>query len=63
MSILFNEIFEAVLAGQQTEVEAKVQQAINERLGSADILNKGLISAMQEVGLRYERGRRGSLRD
>ncbi len=56
MSSTLEAAFEAVIAGQKDEVVAKVQQAIDEQVAPEKILNSALISAMREVGDRFERG-------
>lgn len=56
MSELLEEIFNAVLAGNQDEAEAKVRRAMEVPLSPEDILKKGLVAAMREVGDRFERG-------
>ncbi len=49
-------IKEAVISGNKAGAAAGVQQALNEGLEPAKILNEGLIPAMAEVGLRFENG-------
>jgi len=49
-------INEKVIAGDDTEVALQVQQAIAAGIDPGIILNDGLISAMNEVGKRFERG-------
>ncbi len=56
MTATLEEIFEAVLAGNQSEVEDKVKKALEETISPEQILKGGLIAAMSEVGDRFERG-------
>jgi 5-methyltetrahydrofolate--homocysteine methyltransferase len=56
MPELIDEIFNAVLAGDQDTAEAKVRQAVDVPLKPEDILKQGLVAAMREVGDRFERG-------
>ena len=48
-------IYDEVIAGNRTGVEEGVRQAVAAGLPPARILNEGLISAMGEVGIRFER--------
>ena len=56
MSSLLNEIREGVLDGNQKLVIAKVQQAIDEKIGAEEILNSAMIEAMTEAGQLFEEG-------
>ncbi len=56
MSDLIQHIYEAVLEGQSTEVQSKVQAALDTGCNPADILNGGMIGAMAEVGRLFESG-------
>ena len=56
MSSLLNEIREGVLDGNQKLVVAKVQQAIDEKIGAEEILNSAMIEAMTEAGQLFEEG-------
>ena len=56
MSAILQNIAEAVISADEAKVMAQVQQALDEGLAPANILNDGLIAAMQEVGDRFERG-------
>jgi len=49
-------IFQNVVDGQAAEVEAGVRSALAEGMGPEEILNKGLVAAMDEVGRRFEEG-------
>lgn len=51
-----NSIYEAVIRGDRTAVEAGVKGAVEEGTEPDVILNEGLISAMDEVGKRFESG-------
>ncbi len=48
-------IYENVIAGQAPKVKAGVEEALSAGIGVGEILNKGLIAAMTEVGDRFER--------
>lgn len=49
-------IYQGVLDGDMGAVEENVQAALNEGISPGDILNKGLIAAMGEVGRLFEEG-------
>lgn len=49
-------IFEGILDGNANLVVAEVQKALYAGVGPADILNKGMIAAMGEVGRLFEEG-------
>ena len=49
-------IFEGILDGNANLVVAEVQKALDAGIGPADILNKGMIAAMGEVGRLFEEG-------
>lgn len=49
-------IFEGILDGNANLVVAEVQKALDAGFGPADILNKGMIAAMGEVGRLFEEG-------
>ena len=49
-------IYQDVIDGQASEVEAGVKAALAEGTAAGDILNKALIAAMDEVGKRFEEG-------
>ena len=51
-----NSIYEAVIRGDRTAVEAGVKKALEEGAEPDVILNEGLILAMDEVGKRFESG-------
>jgi 5-methyltetrahydrofolate--homocysteine methyltransferase len=50
------DIYQNVIDGDAPEVEAGVKAALAEGIGAEDILNHGLIAAMNEVGQRFEAG-------
>ena len=50
------EIYQNVVDGQAPEVEAGVRAALEQGSSAEDILKKGLIAAMDEVGSRFEAG-------
>jgi 5-methyltetrahydrofolate--homocysteine methyltransferase len=56
MTEILNSIFEGVLEGNRNAVSEGVQQAIDDGVAVEDILNQGLITAMTEVGRRFEEG-------
>lgn len=49
-------IFNAVLEGNTGRIEDLMQKALKAKIAPSDILNKGMIAAMGEVGDRFERG-------
>ncbi len=57
MDNIVGSILGSVIAGRRAEVEAKVKEALDERIPAAEILNQGLIAAMSEVGKQFEIGR------
>lgn len=56
MNEILKSIHAAVLSGDQTTTQEQVEQAIGSGLAPVDILHEGLISAMTEVGRRFEEG-------
>ena len=50
-------VFSAILAGNSIEAEAAVRQAIAQGLPPQDIVNGQMISAMAEVGQRFQDGK------
>ena len=56
MADYFNEILNCVLEGEDEEIEAKIQAALDSGATAKDILNKGLIAAMDIVGPKMESG-------
>ena len=49
-------IYQAVIEGEAAEVEAGVKAALAAGTGAEEILNQGLVAAMDEVGQRFEEG-------
>ncbi len=56
METVLKSIYEGVIDGNAGLVQAKVQAALDQGLGAAEILNQGMIAAMAEVGRRFEEG-------
>lgn len=56
METQLQEVFNAILDGQQNAVPTAVQAAIDAGIDLSRILNNGMISAMAEVGRRFEEG-------
>ena len=50
------EIFQDVIDGQAPKVQEEVKAALAQGIPAEDILHKGLIAAMEEVGRRFEEG-------
>lgn len=50
------EIYQNVIDGQAPAVEAGVNTALSQGTAASEILNQGLIRAMDEVGKRFEEG-------
>jgi 5-methyltetrahydrofolate--homocysteine methyltransferase len=57
MSNILGQIKSDLLGGNLTEVVAEVQRALEERVPAQDILNKGLIAGMDEVGHEFKEGK------
>ena len=53
---IIKEIYEAVMEGKVEETANRVQQALNAKSKANDILNKGLIAAMDVVGEKFGEG-------
>jgi 5-methyltetrahydrofolate--homocysteine methyltransferase len=56
MTDILSTIYDHVLEGNMSGVAEGVQKAVDEKIAVDDILNKGLITAMSEVGRRFEAG-------
>jgi 5-methyltetrahydrofolate--homocysteine methyltransferase len=56
MNQLVQEIYVAILDGENQVVPQQVQAALAAGVAPADILNQGMIAAMAEVGRRFECG-------
>ena len=52
----FHDIYQGVLEGDMGSVQENVQAAVAAGLSAGDILQKGLIAAMSEVGRLFEDG-------
>jgi 5-methyltetrahydrofolate--homocysteine methyltransferase len=55
MSAVLEQIKELLMKGKANDVKALVQQALNEKIGAADILNKGLLGGMSIIGERFKK--------
>lgn len=53
---IIKQIYEAVMEGKVDDAVSRVQQALNSRVAVNDILDKGLIAAMDVVGERFGEG-------
>jgi 5-methyltetrahydrofolate--homocysteine methyltransferase len=53
---IVDDIYKSVLEGNMNGATAGVNNALKEGIGAAEILNKGLIAAMSEVGRLFEAG-------
>lgn len=56
MSEIFEQLSTSVLEGNAEKAEALTRQAVDEGLPANEILNKGLVVGMAEVGERFKRG-------
>ena len=56
MNTKLQSIFVSIMEGDQTDVENGVHDALEEGVSPVQILNEAMISAMQKVGKKYERG-------
>ena len=56
MEAVLQKLFDAVLEGDFSGVQSNVQAALDANLDPTVILNDGMISAMREVGRRFEEG-------
>lgn len=56
MGTIVSRIYNDVIEGKKTDVESGVESALGNGVSPADILELGLISAMEEVGKRFESG-------
>lgn len=54
--MIISRIFLAVVDGEAMEVESAVKEALKQSVPAEEILNNGLILAMDEVGKRFEDG-------
>jgi len=56
MEEVLNTIYEGIIAGDASLVVEKVKEAISNDMDPGMVLNKGMISAMSEVGRLFEEG-------
>jgi 5-methyltetrahydrofolate--homocysteine methyltransferase len=56
MDQLVQDIYDGILNGDNISVPEKVKSALAAGLSPAEILNNGMISAMEEVGRQFEKG-------
>ncbi len=56
MATILDDIYQSVIEGDMTGATEGVNKALAENLDAAEILNKGLIAAMSEVGRLFEEG-------
>ncbi len=56
MEPILQEIYDGILNGEWKTVETKVQAALESKISPKDILDQSMVSAMHEVGQRYESG-------
>jgi 5-methyltetrahydrofolate--homocysteine methyltransferase len=55
MSTVLEQIKEQLMKGKANDVKALVQQALNENIGAAEILNKGLLGGMGVIGEKFKK--------
>ena len=51
--MILDDIYAAVVAGKAKQVQPLVEQALNEGISPADVMNKGLIAPMGEIGDKF----------
>jgi len=56
MEPIFQEIYDGILNGETKTVEAKVRAALENKMNLKEILDQSMVSAMAEVGRRFEIG-------
>jgi 5-methyltetrahydrofolate--homocysteine methyltransferase len=56
MEPILQEIYDGILNGESKTVEAKVRVALESKMSPKEILDQGMVSAMAEVGRRFEIG-------
>jgi 5-methyltetrahydrofolate--homocysteine methyltransferase len=56
MDSILVELFESVIQGRSDQTTALVQKALDQGVAVEEILQEGLVSAMSEVGDRFEKG-------
>ena len=52
---VLEQIYQSILSGRADDCKACTQQALDENISPAEIIAKGMNSAMEEVGLRFSR--------
>lgn len=57
MNPILSELYEAIVEGQANDAKRKVQEALDAGIEPSTILNEGMITAMREVGQRFETGK------
>lgn len=55
MSAVLEQIKESLMKGKANDVKTLVQQALTEKIGAEDILNKGLLGGMGIIGERFKK--------
>jgi 5-methyltetrahydrofolate--homocysteine methyltransferase len=56
MEPILQEIYDGILNGESKTVEGKVRAALESKMNPKEILDQGMVSAMAEVGRRFETG-------
>jgi 5-methyltetrahydrofolate--homocysteine methyltransferase len=56
MEPILQEIYDGILNGEMKTVEAKVRAALESKMNPKEILDQAMVSAMAEVGRRFEIG-------
>lgn len=56
MDRLIKDVYDGILNGENNVVPEKIKSALGAGLSPAEILNEGMVSAMAEVGRRFEMG-------
>jgi len=56
MDSILTDLFESVIQGRSDQATAHVQSALQQGVPVEEILQKGLVAAMSEVGDRFEKG-------
>lgn len=56
MEPILQEIYDGILNGESKTVEAKVRAALESKMSPKEILDQSMVSAMAEVGRRFEIG-------
>jgi len=56
MEPILQEIYDGILNGESKTVEAKVRAAVESKMSPKEILDQSMVSAMAEVGRRFEIG-------